>query len=596
MRVRRWTHEMWIHGPAPLGGARGAVSLKTNSRAATNPPQSFSDEPPLVLVRSVASRQIIVAVDESARARGIRPGMTLSEARAIYASIVHAEHDPHRDAIALEALGRWMMKFSPVVSPSPLAGEGRGEGRSAASHNQRGSRSGNFTPHPNPLPQGERGPEMHGLFLDVTGCQRVFRGLENLMHLVDEALKKLRITARLAIAPTPGAAWALALFGKQNGCIIGYELKGALENLPPIALRIEPEIAEALHHLGLNTIGQVMRLPRQSLPARFGDQLLLRIDQALGRVPEPLTPLEPFSPITARMDFEGPIDSLETIWLVLKELLAKIVRELAKRGRGARELQAEFFRAYEMPVIKTIQLSRPSRDAVNLFNLLRCAMETLEEIQPRRHQDTKKRKTKISSLVPWCLGGFPDYERFIPDGFMGIRLTISRSERIADEQIALLAHEEFAGQIELDHLIERLCARAGKDVISQAEIVESHLPERSWHGRPARGSEFKKKEITGEPPVPQKIRPLNLLRCPREIRVMVSPSDDQEGGRPVSMTLNDAFHRFEQVVGPERIAGIWWEGHHKTRDYFEVEDQCGKRFWIFRVLQTTRWFIHGRFE
>ena len=179
---------------------------------------------------------------------------------------------------------------------------------------------------------------------------------------------------------------------------------------------------------------------------------------------------------------------------------------------------------------------------------------------------------------------------------MGIRLTISRSERIADEQIALLEHEEFAGEIELDHLIERLCARAGKEVITQAEIVESHLPEKAWQRGPARGSEFKRKEITGEPPAPQKIRPLNLLGCPQEILVMVSPSDDQEGGRPVSMTLNDAFHRFDQVVGPERIAGIWWEGHHKTRDYFEVEDSAGKRFWIFRVLQTTRWFIHGRFE
>src|SRR5262249_44130381 len=155
-----------------------------------------------------------------------------------------------------------------------------------------------------------------------------------------------------------------------------------LENFPPIALRIEPQVAEALHHLGLSTIGQVMRLPRDTLPARFGDQLLLRLDQALGRISEPLTPLEPFSPISARRDFEWPIYSLETIWLVLKELLAKIVRELLKRGRGARELQAECFRAYATPVIKTIQLSRASRDAANLLNLLRCALETNDEMQP----------------------------------------------------------------------------------------------------------------------------------------------------------------------------------------------------------------------
>src|SRR5205814_2499546 len=89
---------------------------------------------------------------------------------------------------------------------------------------------------------------------------------------------------------------------------------------------------------------------------------------------------------------------------------------------------------------------------------------------------------------------FCDYERSVPDGFVGIRLTISRSERIADEQIALLEHEEFAGEIELDHLIERLCARAGKEVITQAEIVESHLPEKAWQRGPARGSEFRRRE------------------------------------------------------------------------------------------------------
>ena len=77
---------------------------------------------------------------------------------------------------------------------------------------------------------------------------------------------------------------------------------------------------------------------------------------------------------------------------------------------------------------------------------------------------------------------------------------------------------------------------------------------------------------------------------------MVAPSEDKEGGRPVSMTLDDSVHRFDHIIGPERIAGIWWEGHNKTRDYFEVEESAGKRFWIFRVLQTARWFLHGRFE
>jgi protein ImuB len=89
-------------------------------------------------------------------------------------------------------------------------------------------------------------------------------------------------------------------------------------------------------------------------------------------------------------------------------------------------------------------------------------------------------------------------------------------------------------------------------------------------------------------------RPLTLLTCPLEIRVMVTPSGDLEGF-PVFFTHESEVRRLSWVVGPERIAGIWWTGHDKTRDYFDVTDEEGKRFWIFRVLETWRWFLHGFF-
>ncbi|MGH7177932.1 MAG: hypothetical protein ACREJC_11170, partial [Tepidisphaeraceae bacterium] len=219
-------------------------------------------------------------------------------------------------------------------------------------------------------------------------------------------------------------------------------------DLSPATLRLDPGIVASLHHLGIETIRQLVKLPRESLPARFGPQLLLRIDQAFGRIPEPLVPLEPFSPIAARMDFDGPIDALESVWMVFKSLIEKVVAELLRRGRGARALDLEFFRPYAVTIHKSIRLSRPSRDPVNLFNLLRCALETID--------------TDV--------------------GFLGIRLNVTTSQRIADEQIALLEHEDFAGQIELDHLIERLCVRMGDDAIARPAPVESHVPEEAWEG------------------------------------------------------------------------------------------------------------------
>jgi protein ImuB len=49
-------------------------------------------------------------------------------------------------------------------------------------------------------------------------------------------------------------------------------------------------------------------------------------------------------------------------------------------------------------------------------------------------------------------------------------------------------------------------------------------------------------------------------------------------------------------VGPERIAGRWWDGNDKTRDYFDIADPTGNRFWLFRVSQTGKWYLHGTFE
>jgi protein ImuB len=541
-RQRRWNHQLWMQGPRKLAPPTQPFAGGASSRPAKKP--ITGSEPPLVLVRPVAQREIIIAVDELARSVGIRPGMTLSEARALEATVRHAQHEPDRDAVALEALGRCMMRFSPVVALTP-----------------------------SPCNRVEGSLNAHGVFLDLTGCDRVFYGLDNLIRLVREAMTKLRITAHLAVAPNPGAAWALTYSSKhQNTIVRDDQLAEALADLPPATLRLDDELVVSLHHLGLNTIGLLMKLPRESLPARFGSQLLLRLDQALGKIPEPLAPLEPFSPISARMDFDGAVESLEAIWLVFKKLTGQVVAELLKRGRGARTVEVEFFRAYAVTLRKTIRLSRPSHDPVNLFNLLRCAMETID--------------TDV--------------------GFLGIQLTVSRSERVSDEQIALLEHEGFAGEVELSHLIERLCVRMGQEAVAQAQAVEAHVPERAWKGsglgppaarEPVQGSV--NAVLNPEPRILNPLRPLHLFDTPEEIHVMVTPSHDRDG-KPISFSrpnFGGVVHPLAYAIGPERIAGQWWRGHDKTRDYFDVEDATtGQRFWVFRVLETNRWFLHGEFE
>ena len=508
-----------------------------------------------------------MAASREAQAHGICAEMTLAEACALCPNLEHGEYQPREDRKGLVGLGRWMMRFSPVVALDP-SDEAEGD----------------------PTP---------AIFVDVSGCERLYGSLKSLIEQIDAALKRLRLHATLAIAPTVGAAFALAV-SERHGMIVAraprpwpqtmgeapmphLALAESLFPLSPDVLRIDSPTAEMLHHLGIRTIGQLMKLPRESLPARFGAQLLMRLDQALGRVDEPLVPLNYQTPVEAGIDFEGPIDALETIWSAFGEMVKEIICQLAARGCGARKMEIEFLRPYAPVISKTILLARASRDGKNIFNLIRCAMETLEEKAGNEGKRWKKR-SRLAHLAA--------SEDLTSDGFIGLRLRVPIFERLSHEQVALLEHEERAAEAEFDQLIERLCLRLGDEAVVRPYLVESHVPEKAYAC------------VQATSPAPQlqiancKLqisRPLRLYETPLEIRAMVSPSHDRDG-RPISFTLGRQVHRLVHAIGPERIGGQWWEGHHKTRDYFVVEDEEGRRFWIFRVMQSSRWYLHSEFE
>ncbi len=468
-------------------------------------------ERPLALI-AIGRRPAVAAACVLAKAGGVREGMTLAEASALCAGLAHRPYDARQDARALEGLGRWMMaRFSPQVAVQP--------------------------------------PD--AIFAEIGGSVRLLGGLDVIARQVALAMRWLRIGAHLAVAPTAGAAWALAAAGRQR-IIDESETAAALDPLPVAALRIDPAIADALHHVGIATIGQLMRLPRSALPARFGPTLLERLDHATGRLPEPMDWLAPRSPVRERMTFEGLIDSLEAVWAVLEKLVSTIVAELSRRGCGARRLCVRFEREKPPALVQSITLSRPTRQAKGLLELLRLSTETL--------------RTR--------------------EGFIAIELAVPELQRMTDEQASFAADESADGAVELAGLVDRVRARLGESAVVRPRLIASHVPERAFAWS---------HDADGPPTLAVPPRPMALLPRPVEIGVVVTPSDDREG-RPVSFTHAGRVHRLRFAVGPERIAGEWWTGHNKTRDYFDVEDETGRRFWVFRVAETSKWYLHGTFE
>ena len=260
-------------------------------------PQADADPlAPCVLVYTLASRHLVAAACPLAAAAGVRQGMTLSQARALCPGLTHAAHEPSKDLRALAALGRWLTRFTPVVALDP--------------------------------------PD--GLLLDISGCGRVFGGVDRLATGVIQSLARMKLAARVAVAPTVGAAWALASVpaaargAKTEGgtaskgiasfpapfpslVLEPWALPRALAPLPITALRLDASAVGTLLHLGVQTIEQLLVLDRSSLLARFGPGLLLRIDQALGAAPEVLAPLPYRTPVRARMKFDGCVEAIEAI-------------------------------------------------------------------------------------------------------------------------------------------------------------------------------------------------------------------------------------------------------------------------------------------
>lgn len=480
---------------------------------------------PLLIVAESRGRRLVVHRCALAAAAGVCPGMPEGESRALLTGPVRVEpHDPARDLAALRRLALWAQRFSPIVAVDP--------------------------------------PD--GLLLDVSGCAAVFGGERRLLRGALVRLRRLGFEARGAIAPTIGCAWATARFGESPGRIVrdGNE-RAAIAPLPLAALRIEPEAVEALAEVGVETVAQLLEVPRSHLPSRFGADLLRRVDQALGQAIETLDPVREAPPPEAEIVSEGPTTDLEAIGLAVREALGRLIEQLAVREAGARTLVLWLHRSDAAPLRIEVRVSRPTRRAKHLWSLLCPRLE-------RAHL------------------GF---------GVERIRLVAPGPARLRHGQAAEWDTDGGAGtaaEHALDELIDTLASRLGADAVAVPEIAESHVPERA--SRLVRAGEIRAMRRTSAPSVSPGDRPPMLLGRPEPARVLAVTPD----GPVARVSWNGRERTVTACIGPERIAPEWWRARGEkeswvlcTRDYFKVQDEAGRWLWVCRELETNTWYVHG---
>lgn len=396
-----------------------------------------------------------------------------------------------------------------------------------------------------------------GLLLDVSGCTHLWGSERDYLKEIVTRLRSKGYDVRGAMADTAGAAWAVARFGRVKPIIEPGGQAEALLTLPPAALRLDPEILERLQKLGFYTIRSFIGMGRSVLRRRFGDGFLLRLDQALGNEDEPLQLLQPLEPYSERLPCLEPVRTATAIEIAIKTLLENLCKRLAGEGQGVRTAILKCYRVDGQIIRADIGTNRPSHNVTHLFKLFELKIPTIEP----------------------ALG----IELFTLD--------VPKFEDVSPEQEVLWSPEGCClTDLSLAELLDRLANKIGAGNIHRYLPQEHHWPERSL--KPA--ISLKEKPATAW----RRDRPRPSLLLPRPEQIEVSaPVPDYP---PMLFTYKNKTHYIKKADGPERIEREWWLDDGEHRDYYQVEDEQGQRYWLFRSGhytgdQSKQWFIHGFF-
>lgn len=396
-----------------------------------------------------------------------------------------------------------------------------------------------------------------GLLLDVSGCPHLWGGETNYLQEIQNRLAALGYNVKLAMADTVGAAWAMARYVNGSSIVEPGMHSKVLLPLPPSSLRIEDSIAAQLDKLGLRQIACFVQMPRTALRRRFGDSLLQRLDEAMGNKEEMLLPVQPAIEYSERLPSMEPILTATGIRIALKRLLDSLCSRLQKAEKGLRKAIFSCYRTDGKTEQVSIGTNRPTCNPLHLFRLL---------------------EEHITTITP-----APGIELFVLDAPV--------VEELDPWQEALFANGTAATETELAELLDRIAGKFGQERIRRFLPAEHYWPERSY--KPANSLQ----EVANTSWVINKPRPLQLLPHPVLIQV-TAPVPDYP---PMNFRHNGVLHIISKADGPERIEAEWWlqEGLH--RDYYYVEDESGKRYWIFRLghydaANNQRWYLHGYFS
>lgn len=397
-----------------------------------------------------------------------------------------------------------------------------------------------------------------GIVLDTEGADHLQGGELPMVTKIVNQFHARKLTARVAVADTWGAAHACARAITRDTVIVPIgKTISAVEKLPVSLLRLQPKTVDDLRILGFRTIGELANTPRAPLTLRFGPEIARRLDQMLGPMPEPIEPIRTADLIEVSRAFAEPIGAAETINKYVSRLVVQLIGELQKRGLGVRRADLVVEKVDGTRQAIRAGTAKPARDVVWLTKLFK---DRTEKIEP----------------------GF---------GIEKLALVCVMAEPLEEAQsVSSLVEEEVR---DVSPLID-IYGNRGQRVYRMAPVA-SDVPERSIRRI---GAACDPVQVTW---TAHWRRPVRLLPRPEQITAIALMPDHP----PASITWRGKRRKVRRADGPERIYGEWWQRDAEleaVRDYFVIEDDSGERLWIFRAGDGVdpetgdhRWFLHGIF-
>lgn len=457
----------------------------------------------LAVVEQHGGRERICRCNGAAGAYGIHSGQPLPAALALHAGLAVQPREPARERQALGELAAWAYQFSPRISFEPSL-----------------------------------------LLLEVGASQRLFGGLPALLGVLQSEAGQLGYNIRHALAPTPTAAGLLAR--ERPGCEVTgrEELPAAVGGLSLSRLTRDPGVRALIRHIGLDSIGDALALPRPELTRRSGPGLSLLLDRLLGHAPDPRPEWQPPRYFLQRIELLGEISHSTALVFPARRLMVALCGFLRGLGGGAQRLQWRLLHR-DRPASRFGQgLLDPSRDPDHMLEVFR---ERIERLQ-------------------------------LPAPVIEVALQVDDWQAFEEHSLALFGQARSGGHA----LLERLGNRLGSGCIRSLRCLADHRPERSWQlCEPGADGDAGSASPPHGVPRHAPVQPPWLLSRPRPLQVVQGVP--QYAG---ALSLGDR---------PQRIEAGWWDGFDVTRDYFVARSAAGERLWVFRDRRSGGWYLHGLF-